>query len=132
MYDANPTVLNGTVLCMLPAPNRGLEKRKSAIRMLVQARVTEAVVVVIGPQVVDDVIFQLGVGPYALVALVSRTIRLPGRVRVGVIPSLRFPSLDCNSPLIGSREQGRRRRDIAICGSERDPIGLRIGLASGL
>ena len=25
-----------------------------------------------------------------------------GRVRVGVIPSLRFPSLDCNSPLIGS------------------------------
>ena len=42
-----------------------------------------------------------------------------GRVRVGVIPFLRFPSLDCNSPLIGSREQGRRRRDIAICGSER-------------
>ena len=25
-------VLNGTGLCMLPAPNRGLEKGKSAIR----------------------------------------------------------------------------------------------------
>ena len=70
-------VLDGTVLCTLPAPNRGLEKRKSAIRMLVKARVTEAVVVVSGPQVIDDVIFQLGVGPDALVALVSRTIRLP-------------------------------------------------------
>ena len=80
--------------------------------MPVKARVTEAVVVVRVPQVVDDVTFQRGVGPYALVALVSGTIRLPGvpgrrrgpagRVRVGVIPSLRFPSLDCNSPLIGS------------------------------
>ena len=42
--------LNGTVLCTLPAPSRGLEK-KIPIRMLVQARVTEAVVVVIVPQV---------------------------------------------------------------------------------
>ena len=64
---------------MLPAPHRGLEETKSAIRMLVQARVTEAVVVVRVPQVVDDVTFQRGVGPYALVALVSGTIRLPGR-----------------------------------------------------
>ena len=89
---------------MLPAPHRGLEETKRAIRMLVKARVTEAVVVVRVPQVVDDVTFQRGVGPYALVALVSGTIRLPGvpgrrrgpagRVRVGVIPSLlRFPSL---------------------------------------
>ena len=62
---------------MLPAPHRGLEETKRAIRMLVQARVTEAVVVVRVPQVVDDVTFQRGVGPYALVALVSRTVRLP-------------------------------------------------------
>ena len=46
--------------------------------MPVKARVTEAVVVVRVPQVVDDVTFQRGVGPYALVALVSGTIRLPG------------------------------------------------------
>ncbi len=71
------TVLTGTVLCMLPAPHRGLGK-KIPIRMPVQARVTEAVVVVIGPQVVDDVVLQRGVGPYA------------GRVRVGVIP---FPTI---------------------------------------
>ena len=62
---------------MLPAPHRGLEETKSAIRMPVKARVTEAVVVVRVPQVVDDVTFQLGVGPYALVTLVARTIRLP-------------------------------------------------------
>ena len=62
---------------MLPAPHRGLEETKSSIRMLVKARVAEAVVVVSVPQVVDDVTFQTGVGPYALVALVSRTIRLP-------------------------------------------------------
>ena len=46
--------------------------------MLVKARVTEAVVVVIVPQVGNNVMFQPAVGgPYTLIAHVSRTICLP-------------------------------------------------------
>ena len=46
--------------------------------MLVKARVTEAVVVVMVPQVGNNVIFQPAVGgPYTLIAHVSRTISLP-------------------------------------------------------
>ena len=46
--------------------------------MLVKARVTEAVVVVIVPQVDNNVMFQPAVGgPYTLIAHVSRTICLP-------------------------------------------------------
>ena len=46
--------------------------------MLVKARVTEAVVVVIVPQVGNNVMFQPAVGgPYTLIAHISRTICLP-------------------------------------------------------
>ena len=45
--------------------------------MLVKARVTEAVVVVMVPQVGNNVMFQPAVGgPYTLIAHVSRTICL--------------------------------------------------------
>ena len=106
---------------MLPAPHRGLEETKSAIRMLVQARVTEAVVVVRVPQVGHERVRKTGQGPLWRRAavhkpgvLLQQTLPVDGpgvpgrrrgpagRVRVGVIPFLRFPSLDCNSPLIGS------------------------------
>ena len=66
--------------------------------MLVKARVTEAVVVVMVPQVGNNVIFQPAVGgPYTLIAHVSRTICLP------VVEGLRGGAVSRRACIVGRR-----------------------------